>query len=185
LKPKFPAAFSSTIIVGRSDDPMPAFYRWFWDTKVQKDRIDGVVRFADELYFATRIFDHPKGTEYHVFYQESTAVCYTSKINTTLPKPDFSNLDFVGKALIDYIPVYHWYVEDRLRDLTFQVYDRQDNREVVRLDFDDGRRGRAESWTFVEIDVGSQGAEIFQVPTNILPQCTPFPENVEIPASFF
>jgi len=64
------------------------------------------------------------------------------------------------------------------------------------LDFDNARRERAESWTFLELDVGSQvcafhllllspskplflkGSEIFAVPTNILPQCTPFPEEL-------
>ena len=92
---------------------------------MNKDRLDGIVRYADEFYFASLYFDHSKATEYHVFYQESTAVCYTSKINTTLPKPNFNNLNYIGKALLDYVPVYHWYEENRQRDLTFQVYDRQ------------------------------------------------------------
>jgi hypothetical protein len=175
LKPLWPDAFSSTVAVRRTREFRPSFFRWFYDSQQMKDRIDGIVRFQDEFYFATLYFDHPKAMMYSVFYQESTAVCFTSKINTTLPKPNFNNLNYVGKALIDLTPSYHWFVEDRLRDLTFQVYDRQDNREVLRIDFDNGRRERAESWTFLELDIGSQGTEIFQVPANILAQCTPMP----------
>lgn len=48
---------------------------------------------------------------YDVFYQQDLAVCFTHAINTTLPKPDLTALNYIGKAVIGQEPVYHWYIE--------------------------------------------------------------------------
>lgn len=48
---------------------------------------------------------------YDVFYQQDLAVCFTHAINTTLPKPDLTALNYIGKAVIGQEPVYHWYIQ--------------------------------------------------------------------------
>lgn len=48
---------------------------------------------------------------YDVFYQQDLAVCFTHAINTTMPKPDLTALNYIGKAVIGQEPVYHWYIQ--------------------------------------------------------------------------
>lgn len=45
-----------------------------------------------------------------MFYQQDLAVCFSHAINTTLPKPDLTQLNYIGKAIIGQEPVYHWYL---------------------------------------------------------------------------
>jgi len=172
LKPLWPKAFAASVAIQKSDDPMPGFFRWFWDEAQNKDRIDGLVTFQGERYFAEIIFDHPNGREYNIFYQGGLVVCLMNKINTTIPKPNFDNMEFIGKAIVGFEAANHWFVEDRAKGFTFQIYDSQATRRVLRFDIDDGRRHRAESWTFFEFDEGPQSKELFEIPSAIKSQCT-------------
>jgi len=173
-RPVWPNSFSGTVVQKRSDDPRPFFFRYFYDFTAAKDRLDGLREWQGEIYWAEIIFDHKAATEYNVFFQGSLVTCYTNKINSTVPRPDFSTLNYVGKAVIDFIPVYHWFVDDRERGVTFQVYDEQaDTRHIKRLDLYDARRGFADSWTFHEFDVAPQDPLLFVLPPIIVDTCTP------------
>jgi len=170
-KPDWPAGWSATVQVERSDEREPYFFRWFWDQSQQKDRIDGLHRWHDELYWGRRIFDHPAKEEISIFYQEGLVNCITRPINQTLPKPNFAQLEYRGTAVLFYTPVYHWYFRDIIRGHTYQVYDRQDNREIVRVDVQDERARRSEQYTFFEYDVGLQDPELFKIPSLIADIC--------------
>jgi len=155
----------------------PAFFRWFWDTTQNKDRLDGVIEFQRRHHFAEMYFDHPKGTEYDVLWQNETAVCFTKPINTTIPKINFGPFEFIGKALVDYAPAYHWYYHDRENGHVYQVYDTQDTRQLLRIDIANERRREAVVWTFFEMDVGPQDPLVFTINPAILATCKPYPST--------
>jgi hypothetical protein len=43
-----------------------------------------------------------------VIYQMNSAVCFTRKINGTIPVPDTSKLTYLGQSILYYEPVYVW-----------------------------------------------------------------------------
>jgi len=172
-KPVWPKRFSSSVRVqgwedGREHD---SFFRWFYDANVNKDRIDGLGYFEDELYFAERIFDHKADKRYDVFFQDETVLCFVRPINNTLPKPSFANARFIGKAIIDYTPVFHWIEESPDRRFVFQYYDTQDTRKPMRMDVADNGRRRAMTWYFHEFDQCNQDPNLFILPQVIMDQC--------------
>jgi len=173
-KPDWPAAWSATVMVERSDDVIPHFYRWFWDMSQNKDRLDGLVKFRDEFYFAELIFDHTAKKAYEIFYQDDVVNCFSKPLNTTLPKPNFGGLIFRGNAMINFIPAYHWSFNNQINGHHYQVYDRQDSRELLRIDFDDTRKRRQETWNFFEFDVGLQDPTLFKIPDPIMAICNDF-----------
>jgi len=162
------------VAVHRSHEREGHFFRWFWDRTLNKDRIDGIQQFKDEFYFAEIVFDHAGGKEYRVYYQPGAINCFEHPINGSLPKPTFAQFNYIGKAIVNYQPAYHWIYEDKLRGRIFALYDRQDNREILRIDIDDTVRRRSESWVFFEYQVGAQNKEIFEINPLILAQCNPF-----------
>lgn len=147
------------------------FFRWFYDANQNKDRFDGIIEFQGERYFAEHIFDHTAKKDYRIFYQQGLAVCIVSNLNRTLPKPNFQNAEYIGKALINYEPAYHFYHMDRTNGFNYQVYERISNQRVIRIDLDDIRRHMAESFTFLEIDYAPQDKNLFVIPSPILSQC--------------
>eukprot|EP01087_Luapelamoeba_hula_P009016 TRINITY_DN229_c0_g1_i1.p1 TRINITY_DN229_c0_g1~~TRINITY_DN229_c0_g1_i1.p1 ORF type:complete len:199 (-),score=24.61 TRINITY_DN229_c0_g1_i1:100-696(-) len=169
--PLWPAGWSATIEYKDSFNPQAGFFRWFWDSRMHKDRVDGISQWHDEYYYAERIFDHAKGTEYAIFFQPGTVNCFTRPINTTMPQPNFSNLRYIGNATVGYQPAFHWFYDDAAMGRTWQVYDRQDNRELLRIDVSHHRNRRAESFTFWEFSAGVQDATLFDVPAQIADQC--------------
>jgi len=174
----WPNSFSGTIVNHRTDRPRPEFFRYFYDFNAAKDRFDGFHEWHGERYFAEIIFDHKASTEFSIFYQGALVTCITHEINATMPRPDFSTLNYVGKALIDFVPVYHWFVEDRERGFTFQVYDEQaSERHIKRLDVFDSRRNIADSWTFHEFDVAPQDPNLFVIPAAVKDICNKAPSN--------
>jgi len=173
-KPIWPSGWSATVEHRSNMEPRPGFFRWFWDDRQLKDRMDGLTRWREEEYFAERLFDHLDKTEYNIFYQPGLVNCFTRSINATMPHPDFSRFTYIGKAIINFLPAYHWYYDDSVRKETFQLYDRQDNREILRIDFDDHVTHRSERFVFFEYDVGPQDPTLFVVDPNILAQCNPF-----------
>jgi len=169
--PSWPATFSATIAI--SDQRFgTGFVRWYYDATLNKDRWDGTGFYQGETYFATRIFDHNAEIETSVFYQLDFAICITRPINgTSLPKPSFTNITYIGKALIDYDAVYHWIEVNR--NGTFQYFDRVDNRETKRLDWHSVGHQDALSLDFLEFDETAQDASLFTVPAIIQPTCAP------------
>jgi len=175
-KPVWPNYFSATIIVRDSRRPFPEFFRWFYDSSLNKDRMDGVVRWQDEEWFAENIFDHATKTEYNIYFQEGTVVCYYHALNRTLPKPNFANVNYLGKGLVDYVPAYHWFEDDRQREVSFQVYDAQTSRRnILRIDVDHRREHRSESFNFLEFDLIRQDPNMFKIPAEIMSICNPGP----------
>jgi len=176
--PTWPNTFSAT--VGISDSRFgTTFVRWFYDATVNKDRWDGTAFYQGETYFATRIFDHNAEIETDVFYQLDFAICLTRQINgTSLPKPSFTNISFIGVALIDYEPVYHWIETNQ--NGTFQYFDTVAARETVRLDWFSVGRQDAISLIFYEFDETSQDTSLFDIPSIIQPQCTPVTGVIDI-----
>jgi len=170
-KPIWPDGWSATVRVHNNRERHPGFFRWFWDKAQNKDRIDGIVEWKNEMYLAETIFDHAAGKEYRVYYQGGLVNCFDRPINSTLPKPDFSKFNYVGKAIVNYEPAYQWFFDDKLRGVAVALFDRQDNREILRIDVDDRTRRRSESFIFLEYQVGAQAPEIFQIEKIILDQC--------------
>jgi len=172
--PTWPATFSATIMV--SDQRFgTGFIRWFYDATLNKDRWDGTGTYQGETYFNTRIFDHNAEIETSIFYQLDFAICITRQINgTSLPKPSFTNITYIGKALIEYEPVYHWI--EMNNNGTFQYFDRVDNRETRRLDYYSIGRQDSLSVLFLEFDETAQDTSLFTIPPIIAPQCSPVNE---------
>merc|ERR1711974_190440 len=80
--PKWPTAFSSTIVITDNARPgPPQFSRWFYDASANVDRLDGLAFFKGELYFAELFFDHNTNTSYDVYYQEGSV--FASNIPST------------------------------------------------------------------------------------------------------
>jgi len=183
--PVWPRAFSSSVLIRRDRERRPEFFRWFYDFGLKLDRFDGVRRWQGEDWFAEMVLDHVSNTQYNIFYQLDTVVCFTHAINWTMDRPSFTGASFIGKGLVDYQPVYHWYEEDKTRGIHYQIWDAQsDVRELVRIDIDDTVRHRAESWTFMEFDARSQNPNMFNIPDDIAAQCSPVPEGVDAPQLF-
>jgi len=177
--PQWPNSFSATVLAHRDrgddrnrDRDETFFFRWFYDFTQMKDRIDGVVEWEGEHYFASIFFDYKAEIEYSIFYQEGLVACFQNAVNATMPRPTFANVTYRGKAMIAYETVYHWIDDDRDRRIFFQVYDSTSSRrEIRRIDFHDERRRRTESWTFYEFDIGRQDPLLFNIPAAILSIC--------------
>eukprot|EP01089_Gocevia_fonbrunei_P011498 TRINITY_DN2486_c0_g1_i1.p2 TRINITY_DN2486_c0_g1~~TRINITY_DN2486_c0_g1_i1.p2 ORF type:complete len:200 (-),score=34.72 TRINITY_DN2486_c0_g1_i1:3-602(-) len=168
-KPVWPNAFSATVAV-KGEHRHPTLFRWFYDFGVKKDRFDGIVRWQDEPYFSKVIFDHTTQEETTIFHQEDQVACYVSAINSSMPHPAFTNVKFIGEALIDYVPVYHW-IEDSEHH-SYQVFDYQDaSREIKRIDVHDKRTRFTSTWTFHEMDKGRQDPTLFLIPAPISSVC--------------
>jgi len=184
-KPTWPNAFSASVMVHNNREVRPQFFRWFYDFSQQKDRGDGLLRWRDEEWFSSIIYDHVTKTEYNLFFQPNLAVCLTNALNRSIPHPTFANVQFLGKGIINYVPVNHWFERDQQRGITFQVWDTQDaRRDIVRLDWDDERNHRAGSWTFFEFDRTPNNPDVYKVPAEILAQCTAVPEDLK-PTNIF
>jgi len=108
--------------------------------------------------------------EYFIIHQEELLECYYRTSNATIPKPNFANARYAGKAEVDYVVVDHWIERGPDGRDHLQIYDRVDNGYVVRTDFDDGR-GHAVTFKFHEWNAGAQDPNLFVVPANILPIC--------------
>merc|ERR1711974_340129 len=144
--PQWPADFSTTSVIHFTGQPRPDF--------------------------AERFFNHNAGREYAVFYQrDASVVCIDRNITRPLPKPTFTNFTYVGEAIIDYVPVYHWiYRANDGRDF-FQFFDTVADRQPVRFDAEFGDRPAVQI-NYMEFDGGSQNPDIFSVPSEILSTCT-------------
>eukprot|EP01120_Amphizonella_sp_Union-15-10_P006118 TRINITY_DN1918_c0_g1_i1.p1 TRINITY_DN1918_c0_g1~~TRINITY_DN1918_c0_g1_i1.p1 ORF type:complete len:205 (+),score=36.43 TRINITY_DN1918_c0_g1_i1:51-665(+) len=172
--PKWPYYFSASVVAHSNNrEEPPRFARWFYDSVKNKDRLDSISEWHSELYWTERIFDHSIQREYMIFFQQGSVSCYYRSINTTLPKPNFSNFVYIGRALIDEVPVYHWIDNDRTNGITIQYYEDIKYREPKRIDLANDRERRSETWIFYEFDTCSQDPELFDVPAFIRSSCNP------------
>eukprot|EP01088_Endostelium_zonatum_P021179 TRINITY_DN81_c0_g1_i2.p1 TRINITY_DN81_c0_g1~~TRINITY_DN81_c0_g1_i2.p1 ORF type:complete len:197 (-),score=37.45 TRINITY_DN81_c0_g1_i2:164-754(-) len=170
-KPVWPNYFSASVSV-HSNRHEARFFRWFYDLSQKKDRFDGLHRWRDEQWWAQIIVDHSHQIEYNVFHQPNVAVCVTNHVNATMPHPNLSGANYIGKAEINYVPTYHWFERDAQRGLTFQYFDTVDRRNPARIDVHNERTGQTSQWTFFEFDRAPNNPEIYTIPANVLAQCT-------------
>eukprot|EP01121_Diplochlamys_sp_Union-15-3_P010873 TRINITY_DN309_c0_g1_i1.p1 TRINITY_DN309_c0_g1~~TRINITY_DN309_c0_g1_i1.p1 ORF type:complete len:193 (-),score=40.00 TRINITY_DN309_c0_g1_i1:52-630(-) len=173
-KPTWPSYFSATVEISHRDrlEP-PRFHRWYYDSVQNKDKFNGVEEYRGERYYAERIFDHKAQKEWALFFQRDSVLCLTRSINWTLPKPNFNNFEFIGKALIDDQPVNHWIDNDRQRERIYQYFDLISNGNPKRIDVDDRRERRSETWIFHEFDACPQDPNLYTVPKVIEATCNP------------
>ena len=178
-KPVWPAAYSATLEIHRGRQPRPDFWRQFYDYTVGADRFDGLVDFRGDRFFANVFLLHNIGRQYNVLFQFNEVMCFYHPINTTVPRPNFSNWQYGGKALIQYQVAEHWFLRDDARGEFLQYYDSADTREPLRFDFDINRNGThlTEQWLFHEFDARAQNANIFDVPTTIKSICNAATES--------
>jgi len=171
-----PAASASVLVEGWTDNREDRhFFRWYYDEAASKERMDGSERFLNEWYRTIRIIDAKAQTQWFVAFQESLVICETGKTNVTLPHPNFNNIRFIGKNTINFRVVDHWTESDSTgRDIA-QIFSRDDNGEIVRIDSIDPRRPRPLVVHFYEFNAGTQDPSLWQLPQNILDICNQRP----------
>eukprot|EP01120_Amphizonella_sp_Union-15-10_P005978 TRINITY_DN184_c0_g2_i3.p1 TRINITY_DN184_c0_g2~~TRINITY_DN184_c0_g2_i3.p1 ORF type:complete len:200 (-),score=27.82 TRINITY_DN184_c0_g2_i3:45-644(-) len=176
-RPVWPTAFSASV-EHRRHEPFerhePRFHRFYYDSVKNKDKITGIEEWHAEYYWTERIFDHNIQREYTVYLQRGSSVCFYRSINTTLPKPNFANVNYIGQSLINYEPVYHWIETDRTRGITFQYFETVKYREPKRIEVSHDREGRSETWNFFEFDSCPQDPELFDLPAAVRNTCNPY-----------
>jgi len=136
------------------------------------DRWDGESIWQGEPYFSVRIFNHVQQQETVVYFQQELAVCFQHPINRTIPKPPLNLLNYQAKGIVNFQPVYQWsYTQPN--NFSFTYYDRQDNREPVRIDFSDYTQNPIFTVTniFWEFDETSQDTSLFELSPIILATC--------------
>eukprot|EP01121_Diplochlamys_sp_Union-15-3_P006352 TRINITY_DN16848_c0_g1_i1.p1 TRINITY_DN16848_c0_g1~~TRINITY_DN16848_c0_g1_i1.p1 ORF type:complete len:197 (-),score=38.18 TRINITY_DN16848_c0_g1_i1:34-624(-) len=171
-KPVWPKEFSTGVEVdewnGRRE---PHFLRWFYSVTVNKDRFDGVGVWRDEYYYNRVVFDHVQQKEYFVVHQPELVACFVMAINTTLPKPNFENVEYRGTELIDYQLAYRWRENIPDRGITFEYYDSVASREPLRIDVIDERRRTSNTWKFRGFDACTQSPDVFNISPEIQAIC--------------
>jgi len=174
-KPNWPMAASASLFIRgferREDRHM---VRWFFDRTAGKERIDGDREFLGERYWTTTILNTNTKREYFIIHQGSLVMCFDRPTNNSIPHPDFGMARYIGKAEYEMNIVDHWIQREGERDVS-QIYDRTDNQYVLRIDFDDRRRGHVVRFDFHEWDVGAQDPNLFVVPAPIMAICTNVP----------
>jgi len=170
------AASTSVFIHGFERREDRHMVRWFFDRTAGKERIDGDREFLGERYWTTTILNTMTKREYFIVHQGSLVMCFDRPTNTSIPTPDFANARYIGKAELEMNIVDHWIQRDpnEMRDI-IQIYDRSDNQMVLRVDFDDRRRGHVARFEYHEWDVGMQDPNLFVIPAPIMAICTAIP----------
>jgi len=171
-KPVWPTAASSSIFTHGWERREDRHYmRYFFDQMIGKERIEGPRVHRGELYWTTTILDTTTKREYFIVHQESLLECYERASNYTIPKPNFANARYVGKAEIDNEVVDHWIERSPSGRDHLQIFDHVSSGMIRRMDFDDERRGHAVTFQFHEWNAGAQDPNLFVVPAEILPIC--------------
>jgi len=165
------AASTSLFVHGWEHREDRHFIRWMFDSALGKERFDGPREFLGEMYWTSTVLNTMTMREYFIIYQGSLVQCYERASNHTIPHPNFANARFIGKAEIEYNRVDHWIEKDHMGRDHLQIFDLVDNGYVVRMDYDDGRRGHAVTFEFHEWDVASQDASLFMINADILAIC--------------
>jgi len=171
-KPTWPSEFSSSILA-QDNFGNTRFFRWFYDYTDLLERMDGMVMWHGEMYFAISIMDHSIGTAYDMFFMEDEVTCISRNINKTMNEPDFSMFNYAGQSIVLYDVCYHWILNDNSGGYFLQLWDRTDDREIRRIDVVNENNGYEENWTFMEMDEGTQDPNLFVVPAMIAPVCNP------------
>jgi len=180
-KPIWPTAASASLFVeGWSDRPEDRHYfRWFYDETAKKERIEGPQRHLGEFYWTESILDTALEKQWFVVHQPGLVICYVGKTNRTLPHPNFANIRFIGKTVINYRVADQWTEQRDNRDFA-QIYDREDNGEILRIDVNDPRVGHTVKFHFNEFNAGTQDPSLWVLPADIQAICTDVPNLDEL-----
>jgi len=173
--PVWPTAFTASVLVD-SNDPQnpPGFFRWIYSSTLAKERFSGIGQWQGLMVYWERLFDFNADNMWNIYYHsDGSVVCFTGKINGTLPHPVFTSFTYLGKALDGYNPVYHWYYANTFQgqNITMQYYDNQATREPARFDIADLNKQTALTLQYMEFDDEPVDSSLFNVPALILSQC--------------
>jgi len=93
--------------------------------------------------------------------------------------PNFSRAIYIGKAEIDYRVCDQWLERDERAQNVLRVFDRVDNQKIMRMDISEhtrnGRRERARTFVFHELDAANQDPDMFDLPQQLKVICNPLP----------
>jgi len=124
-----------------------------------------------EWYFTETVIDTQAHREISVVHQEDLVMCFNRPSNVSIPHPTFDSARYLGKTEIDYVICDHWIITVGGRDM--QIYDDTTTNYILRMDYDDPRRGHAVVFRFYEWDGHDQDPNLWIIPPNILPLCPP------------
>jgi len=147
------------------------FLRYFFDQTAGKERIDGPRIFGGEFFWTTTILNTMTKREYFIVHQGSLIQCFERATNMSVPKPNFDRARYIGKAEIETNVVDHWIERTPEGRDHISIFNRVDNGQIVRMDFEDGRRPHATTFEFHEWNAGAQDPNLFTVPSSILAIC--------------
>jgi len=172
--PKWPPAFSASVIVDRTTAERPTieYFRWFYDLANSRERFDGIFRYLNLEYFRSLIIDYKKGTEYNILTRGSFLECYNRKPVGKLIQPNFTNFTYAGFALLNYQVTNHWRAINKSGEL-FEYYDTTDDREPVEFDYINFESGELETWKFYEFDAEAQDPDLWVIPEPVELACNP------------
>jgi len=175
-KPVWPSEFSATVGAHNlKHHERPNFFRWFYSTKLDKERIDGAIDMGGELFFVESIADFKTDVEKVVLRGRDSVFCNEKNITGSyLPKPNFDHFEYIGEGDIDYTVVNVWYAADHHDHLTIVYYEDKRDGTPVRMDVADRRTNQKEEtieYSFFEFDAAPQDPDLFKVEANINHLC--------------
>jgi len=175
-KPTWPSGFSATVEIRRNFQRRPDFFRWFYDSTKGTDRWDGIIDFKGERFIANIFFLHDIGRQYNVLYQGNEVLCFYHPINETIPKPNFDNYRFAGKALVEYYVADHWFFNDDSKGEFIQYYDRETDQKPLRFDIEVRRNGTqfTNQILYHEFDATTPSALLFEIPAVVKSICNAY-----------
>jgi len=171
--PKFPLQFSaSAMITGSNQRRGPEFIRWFYDSKKDRDRIDGLVDVSGQMMFAERFFLHQTETGYVLLYGGDSITCEKFKLNSTshVPRPSFVNFTYVGESLVRGEPAYVW-LDHQDPEFAVTYFESKMSAEPMKWVVTNRRNFQYHAVDLFEWDTGSQDSSLWQLPQTILQTC--------------
>jgi hypothetical protein len=175
--PTWPSAFSATIVVSNGFSPFPQFFRWFYDSNQNIDRLDGLIQYNGQNYFAERIFNHNTQNQTAIYYQPNLAFCEVGPVNHPLPVPNFSGFTYVGNSLVDYVATTLWVQKNS--DSIIEYWQTAESGQPIepkkfQYGFQNATSSFSIGWDFVEFDEGPQDPSLFAVPSALAATCQSF-----------
>jgi len=170
--PSWPPRFDASVMINVAGQ-QPTFVRWFFDALSLKSRFDGISEWQGENYFTTRITDFKAETETILVFQLDLAECYIiDGLNVTVPRPNFSQFQYIGQAVVGYQSCYHWYYTNS--NGTAQYFESTTSGDPVRFDYYDAIKGEAASFLYMEFEEqsGPLDFSLFQIPNELQGTCT-------------
>jgi len=161
--PTWPNAFASSVLMQDNQGDMPRFSRWFYDYTNQFERFDGMRQFNGEMYFHKVIVDWTKQIEYRIIFHDDSVTCFTNSTHGQMMHPQFANFQYIGPAMIFYDVCNWWAEENQQKGYLMQLWNDATTQEFRRFDFNDYANQFEVTFTFMEMDVGAQDANLWVI----------------------